>query len=73
MASVVLWLVACTLRVQVETLVRKNLSLMWHKKFFSCLIVVMPAIFVFLLWLLQSTLSTKSNLPVPLTLQRCTR
>ncbi len=56
---------------QFETLVKKNVSILWHRKVTTLLFVVLPAAFILGLAALHSSLPTATTADVPLVLQRC--
>ena len=59
------------LSVQYESLFRKNLNLLWHKKVFTATMVLFPSLFILILWWLSSAIGTHSFAPVNIAMTRC--
>ena len=57
--------------VQLETLLRKNLALLWHRKLFTLTMLAFPPLFVLLLFWLSSAIGGQSLTPVDLQLTKC--
>ena len=57
--------------VMFETLLRKNLALLWHKKIFTLTMVLFPSMFVLLLWWLSTAIGTHSYAPVDIAMTKC--
>jgi hypothetical protein len=56
---------------QFQTLLRKNVIVLWHRKVTSCLLLLLPCAFIIGLALLQSALGSSSNNDIVVNLEKC--